>query len=145
MTLGILFELWSCGHWTGICGKCGGSIRMYSLRGSILSGTNGWMSFCTECGAQSKGSVDSKKDGRSFSSHVMPALELIRKHAKPITIKHPPFRSDFLASSRRWAEKHQEKKLAASENEKIIIPVDDTKNLEEVIEFLKKTANGFRD
>ena len=145
VTLGILFELWSCGHWTGICGKCGGSIRIYSLRGSILSGTNGWMSFCKECGAQSKGSVDSKKDGRSFASHVMPALELIRKHAKPVNVKHPSFRSDFLTFSRRCTEKPGEKKPAASENEKLIIPVDDTKNLEEVILFLKKIVSGSTD
>lgn len=145
LTLGILLELWNGGHWTGICRECGGSIRLFRLWGSILSGTNGWASFCTECAAQPTGSVNPLKDGRNFLSHAIPAEQLIRKHEKPVTVEHPSFHSDFLSFSRRCSEKFWEKKPAASENEKVIIPVDDTKNLEEVIVFLKKIVSSSTD
>ena len=64
-------------------------------------------------------------------------MDLIKKHSKPIIVKDPPVPSDFSTWSKKVSERYESGAVVpVEEPENEIIPVDDTKSLEEVIELL---------
>ena len=143
LSLGVLLELWENGNWTVPCPECRGICRVVSWEGFLLSGINKWSGFCTHCGRNCDGCVDPEKDGISFVREALNARELRGSHRKSVVVNNPPVQSSFPAFSGGCPEKSgtqsgqgnqvSQKQL---EEEKIILSVDDTKTLREVIEFL---------
>lgn len=141
LSLGILLELWDAGYWTAPCPECGGTCRVTYWCGSPLSGMNYWWGFCLDCGVRINKNIyrrsDEVNDDRGFSNESHRALDLIKKHSKPIIVKDPPVPSDFRTWSKKVSERYESGAVVpVEEPENEIIPVDDTKSLEEVIELL---------
>jgi len=106
---------------------------------------NFWWGFCLDCGVRIHKNIYKRSDevnnGRGFSLESHRVLELIKKHSKPIVVKDPPVPSDFRTWSKKCRERYESGAvIPVKEPEKEIIPVDDTKSLEEVIELLSRSA-----
>ena len=63
ITLGRLLELWNADKFKTRCGNCGGSVYIFRIGGSILSGTCRWTGWCPICKEEVRGG---NKEGKGL-------------------------------------------------------------------------------
>jgi hypothetical protein len=55
LPLGVLILLWRQGEMLDTCTKCGGTVHIFGVGGSPLSGSHSWWGFCIQCGSRVRG------------------------------------------------------------------------------------------